>query len=503
MNDLRTLFGSETASDLALVSGLQRQTEASRLRALVGAPSEPDGQSSTPDTLSEFEVGSSGRLHAEKLASLVGNVASGVSPGLRPNFSTLDDPVVAAGAGPGPSPASMSTDLTTLVGSGLGGPDGYAAHGLAARTRDLTAGIAARFPDTWDPRASASAEELSVRATPMGKGAPGGWLPPELARAGARPLFGGHRRAGAVNYLSIGVAVIAIVALVGTATLALVQRTTANPATVAAVSLREREAELSNEIAELRTASSLYDAAVKEARALAEVSAPVLAGLQGRLNAASLLVADSSRSALLQSVAAAVPVSVPEYRRGAIDEESLADVAGAIDRVRVARESLPALVANARDGRSQVMAAISAFRLELSNLGAAMEAEVQTLLADNDFAEATLAAAVTDAAARVIDAQQAGGDGLAQMSAFGPAVDALRADNERARNLAIRDPQIFPFRPSPQGPTVDDPSSGGGMSTPNPTPGGVPPSSEPGGTPDPTAPPLETPIDAPTEEPSQ
>ncbi len=310
---------------------------------------------------------------------------------------------------------------------------------------------------------------------------------------------------GAVNYFSVAAASLAILALVGTASFAVVQRATANPADEAMVSLREREAELANETQVLQTAADLYSASVSEAASLAESSAPVLAGLSGRVDAPALVSAEASRAALQKAAESAVPVSVPVYQRGSIDEKSLTDVGQAIDGVRLARESLPPLVTDARDARSQVVAALTGFRTDLKTVGAAIESSTAALLADNDSAGSAFRSALSDAAAKVAAAQQAGGDGLAEMTSFASAVDALRVEDARVRAIEQAERDAEPVTPTPRNPGSgtrpgDTSNPGGGSSSdegtdpsPSPSPEAPQPSPEPSVEP--------TPEPSPTEEP--
>jgi hypothetical protein len=352
---------------------------------------------------------------------------------------------------PEPTVPEVPGALANLIGPAQASVD----PSLSDHLRGLTGG------PKVDVR-SASSQDLSALVGERGKGAvDDGWLAPELAKAGKRPLFGGRRRSGAVNYLSVAAAVLAVVAIVGTVSLALVQRATANPADDAMVSLREREAELANDTNVLQTAADLYVASVAEAVQLGESSAPVLSGLQNRVDAVPLTAAEASRTALLAAAGAAEPVSIPAYSREPMDEKSLADVGEAIDRVRLARDSLPALITDARDARSEITSAIGSFRDALRAVGAAIQAEAEKIVSTNDSAAQSFRDAVVNAAARVTTTQRAGGDGLAEMPAYVAAVDALRAENQRILALEEAERESVPARPAPR-----SPGSGSGGTNP-------------------------------------
>jgi len=429
-------------------------------------------------------------------------------------------------------PAKGSETLRALVGASdrqtepaastetLRGLVGEAAELSAYEPRDLSVLIGSSDEPTSKPtamsalaalvgdresqdRAAASLDLSALMGTPARPIVDiDGWQAPELAQVGGRPLFGGRRKAGAVNYLSVAAAALAVVALVATTSFAVIQRATANPADDAMISLREREAELANETKVLQTAVDLYEGSVEEAASLAETSAPVVAGLTGRVDGAVLGSVETARATLATAAASAMAVSVPAYQRAQIDEKNLADVGKAIDSVRLAREELPALVASARDARSSIVSALAGYRAELLSLGTAIESEAAKLVAENDSAGSSFRTAVTDAAARVLTSQRAGGDGLADMPAYAVAVDALRAENARIIALEEAEREATPTRPTnPNGGTDsgrDPDSNNSDPGTPSPEPSQPAPSPDPEPSPEPTQP-EPTPEPEPTE----
>ncbi len=460
MSDLRSLFGTTIEDDSAPAPRPSSAHSVASLRALVGGP-RVEASSERPGPTLDLRrvVGPSEALVPERVPYSIGAVVG--EPTLLARPSVISD--LSAVVGP-PEPTTTGTSgesLEALVGAG----------------------------------------RIEV--------AEAGWTAPELTQAGRRPLFGGRRRAGAVNYFSVAVAVLAVLALVGTVSFAVVQRATANPADDAMVSLREREAELANETKALQTSADLYAASASEAAGLASASAPVLGGLQGRVDAAPLAAAEASRASLEQvSVAAlAAPASVPAYERDQIDEKSLADVGKALDAVHLAREALPALIADVREDRSRVVDALEAFRAALASVGAAIEAEAAKIAEANDSAAASYRSAVTDAAARVKAVQQAGGDGLGEMTSYAVAVDALRAENKRVVAIEEAERESAPTQPSTRNPSSGESRSGstptspgGSNNTPSPAPTETtPPPTDPTDPPvDPTDPPVD-PTDPPVD----
>lgn len=455
MNDLRTLFGSTREQTSAGRNTSSGSADASALRALVGAQEgAPNGSRPANSSALKDLVGGASLAEEERSAPGLAELLGG--PKLDSAAHSRRDLAALVGGSPATSGSAPKSDLTTLVGTG----------GTAAEQD--------------------------------------GWRAPELAQVGKRPIFGGRRKAGAVNYLSVAAAVLAVVAIVGTASFAVVQRATANPADDAMISLREREAELANDTKVLQTAADLYAASIAEGAALAQNSGPVLTALQSRVDPVPLAAAEASRMALLQATEVATTVTVPTYARAAIDEKSLADVGEAIDDVRLAKDSLPALVTAARDARSQVTSALSSFRVELTSLGSAIETEATKIVVTNDSASQSFRAAVTDAAARVRASQQAGGDGLSEMPVFAAAVDALRTENQRVLALEEAEREATPSQPSTRNPGSGGSNSGGGSSNPgNSNPSPTPAPSQPSSPSEPSTPPSDPPTEEPTEEPSQ
>lgn len=426
-----------------------------------------------PDTGSERRARASSSATSDETSSLLALVGSPLPSAAADNRASSDRLLALVGPSEILRSDSASSDLTALVG------------GLERAPRHSTS------------------NDLSALVGIVGATAAGdGWRAPELAQAGKRPLFGGRRKAGAVNYLSLAAAVLAVVVLVGTASVAVVQRATANPADDAMVSLREREAELANETKALQTAADLYKASIAEATALGQESASVLTGLQGRVDAGPLAAAEASRVSLLSAASSAPSVVVPIYSRVLTDEKDLADVGKAIDAVRVARESLPALVTDVRDDRANIVGALASYREALRGLGNSIESGLSRLIAENSSAPETFRNAVADAAGRIRASQQAGGDGLADMPTYAAAVDALRAENARIVALEEAEREATPNRPTnPNGGNSnnrDPDSESSDPGTPSPEPSQPAPSPDPEPSPEPSQP-EPTPDPEPTE----
>ncbi|MFF8189216.1 hypothetical protein ACF044_18385 [Microbacterium sp. NPDC016588] len=381
-------------------------------------------------------------------------------------------------AAPRASSSSSSQSLAMLVGEPK-------QERVTASTSPLSSLWGGSAPEIVGSRPATKGASLSVlvgepEATVLGAG----WAAPETAQVGRRPILGTRRRQGPVNFISIAAATLAVIALAGTTTFAVVQRVTANPADGAMVSLREQEAELQNATAVLQTSADLYSGSLTEASAMVESGAGPLAALRGRAEQAPIDVAESARTALAQTVATPETVKIPVYVREAIDEKSLTDVGRAIDDVRAARSAIPPLVDAARTARTTVVSAMDTYRAALLSLGAAIEAEVPKQLQANDAASDTFGGAVTAAAERIRAAQAAGSDGVSEMPAYAAAVDALRAENQRilALRQAVGDTEEDAPRRTQQSPTLSVPD----LPDPQPsTPSETTPTDPPAPTPDP------------------
>lgn len=314
------------------------------------------------------------------------------------------------------------------------------------------------------------------------------WLAPELARSGRRPRVSGRGRGGSVSTMSVIVAIAAVVMLAGTTTYAAIQRVTANPADEAMVSLREREAELRNDILGLVTSHDLLTLVLDDARGVSETAASVLPALQGRVADAPVSSAEAARVALDEKIASVPNIVLPDYQRPVLDEKSLSEVGHALDEVRRQREALPPVVDQVRFSRSAVASALDTFRDELRALGTEIESAAARIVDERDLASESFRVDVTDAASRVLSVQQSGSDGLAEMAVFASAVDALVVENERVLDeiqgrTPVRTPPVRSVVPT--APSNPGGSSGEGQPSPDPgsgTGGDVEPTPSPGDT---------------------
>jgi hypothetical protein len=408
-------------------------------------------------------------------------------------------------------------DLRSLVGSANSSPNkwrpadtaglrslvgiGDSTRAVAESSTSAISALVGSSPGS-SPKAASDLTELVGGAVPRRDDR--GWMAPELAQPARRPRFASHRRGGSVGILSIIVAVVAVAALAGTTTLALVQRATANPAAEAMNGLREREAELQNEIQGLQTSTDLLTSVVEGAEASSRAAAGVFPGLRGRVEDEPLNAADSARAALDSAISSVPVVVVPVYRRDAVDEQSLEVVGHALDEVRRAREALPPLVTEVRTARSGVASALEDFRAHLRDLGASIETTAARVVETQDAAGESFRQDVTDAAASLLSAQRSGADGLAEMASFAAAVDALNAENARVlEEPTVRTRYTPPAGGSPSPTTPNSPTDPGDSgvtdpSTPTPSDPGTGGTDQPAPDPSPTSGDDGSPGDTPT-----
>ncbi|MBT9606340.1 hypothetical protein [Microbacterium sp.] len=294
-----------------------------------------------------------------------------------------------------------------------------------------------------------------------------------------------------MNFLSVAVAVLAILMLLGVGSFALVQRATANPADSAMASLREREAELANEISRAQTAAELYEASREQAAASASAAADVLESLDGTIEPETLAAAQAARLSLERVASTPIDASVPKYTRATIGEKSFQQVARAINTAQGLQDSLPELMTEVRRARADVMAASAEFNASMRKVAASLERIATARLSDT-AASAPFLDAVSAATARVRDAQGAGGDGLTQIRDLVSALEALTSESERVlterRDATDRSapapnapqfgtpPVVEPTEPSP----VPSPQEASPPAEPPPAPNPSPSSSDPG-----------------------
>lgn len=258
------------------------------------------------------------------------------------------------------------------------------------------------------------------------------------------------RRRRRFDPLTVIAASVAVVALAAAGTVVGVQTANASPADGAMQSLRADEAMIQNSEQSFTTShdrlattltqgaadAAALRAAVDGARVTQDLRAEdaTVAVLDAEL--ADQLVAELDRHiAALQGVA--LPDAVNPYRRGDLDEDSLAEIGGAIEAAQEQIELLDEATMQLREQRIAVDALEAAHRTKLEGLAASFTDAATQVLEVNEDAEPEFRDAVTAAAAGVVTSGLGGTAGVAALTAYRDAVIALIADELRAdRELA-------------------------------------------------------------------
>lgn len=136
-------------------------------------------------------------------------------------------------------------------------------------------------------------------------------------------------------------------------------------------------------------------------------------------------------------VAALEPPAAPEqYTRERIDEDSLTEVASAIDAAQQRLTELDGVTASMREARSALDARVEALRDQLAVFTATVPGTAEKVVGEHPDAEQDVKDALTDAAASLASADLMTDDGLAALTGYRDATvavvsDQVRADRER------------------------------------------------------------------------
>lgn len=295
-----------------------------------------------------------------------------------------------------------------------------------------------------------------------------------------------YRRVDWVSAIAAGVAVVSVAV---TAVFTGVQVASADPAADAVEILASDEASLAGAEKSLTTSTSNLQESITTALADAALIRAALAELAATEEHAetadpadlhsAVQAVDSYTAALGQAV---VPTPPPPYERGRVDEDSLASVGEAINRVQEASTALEDASDELRTARTAVDALGTTYTGQLATFAqtlttyAAAENEAHPV-AGQEFRDA-----VTAAATAVTATALNGASGAAVLTAFRDAVLALREEDRRVREVEEREREREQSQNNQQPVTP----------TPAPDPGTDPGTTDPGGTDPGTTPPEET-----------
>ncbi|WP_426184769.1 hypothetical protein [Microbacterium sp. TWP3-1-2b2] len=291
----------------------------------------------------------------------------------------------------------------------------------------------------------------------------------------------GHRR---VDWVNTTVGAIAVAVVAATAAFTGVQVASADPAADAIEVLTADEASLAGAEKSLVTSTTALDASIATQLADAAIIRTALnemAATEERTETAdpaaltaAVQAVDAYRTALEQAVVPTVPAA---YERGAIDEDSLASVADAIDRVQEASTALDAASDELRTARTAIDALTTTFTGQLATFAGTLTAYATAENEAYPAAGQEFRDAVTTAATSVTATPLNGASGAAALISFRDAVLALRDEDRRVREIEEMERQQSQNNNWP--PTQETPPADSGATDPDTTDPGV---TDPGAT---------------------
>lgn len=261
-------------------------------------------------------------------------------------------------------------------------------------------------------------------------------------RDSGRPVFvpavakgSRRRRPRRIDWINLSAAVLAGVVVVGTIGFAGVQAAGASPASVASQALEEDRAALASAEQGMNAAVERFTTEVNTGEAQAAAARGAILALdETMIDTAARTTVVAAADAYIASLQGIVLPALPEpYTATDVDEESLTEVAAALDEVRERSAAVDDAVTEIRALRTSVeqsgtvyLQALSAFA---STFPARAAIEVEEYpVADQEFRDAVTAAAATLATAPLNEAS-----GQQALTAYQDAVQALRDDDLRAR----------------------------------------------------------------------
>lgn len=244
------------------------------------------------------------------------------------------------------------------------------------------------------------------------------------------------------DWMTIGLAVLAVVAVVVAALVVARSMAEASPAANALDTLSQTEAELVDTQSMINRDIALVQTDRDAGLASADALAAPLASFGDTVDENALATVEAARQAY---VAAATALVVPEplapYRRGSIDQDSLASVGTAIDSANEQRLALDPIAEEVSAARTALTAADNTFAAALSAFTGSIPPYAQTLVDDNPDVDAEVSDAVIAAADALVAADLTTPPGLAAVTTYTEAVAAMREEQilwdeeaERIRN---------------------------------------------------------------------
>lgn len=228
----------------------------------------------------------------------------------------------------------------------------------------------------------------------------------------------------------------------------------------------------------LQEAIGIYDDTVELAQTTADSAGPPLAAVAGMTDETLLTASNTALADLVAQLAVDTAFETPAaYERGDVDLTDLDAIAAATEAAEAHAAAVTAATDEVRLAQAALQQKLDALRAAQVALGASLPATAEVIAAENPRAEQSFRDAVIAAAAAVPAAQNAGGSGDAELTAYAEAVTALRGDQVRAEEVVE---PVRPANPAPQPTPTTDPAP-----APDPVPVPDPPT-DPVPVPDPT-----------------
>lgn len=353
-------------------------------------------------------------------------------------------------------------------------------------------------------RASARPALVAMVDSAVADAKPLGTVPPTSLADTRRP----RRRRDLINVTAAG---LAVVALVATGIAGGVQAATASPVTDALRALKADEKTIASASAGLDAARERLTASIADADAAAAQLRPALEAARAATDpadippgeteaprdAGTIPIADGK--ALDEALAAvdvyradiaalSVPAAPAPYSRGKTNEDSLTEVAAAIDVAQLQLSEIDRATAEVRAQRTALDSRTATFTAQLATFAATFPKAAQASVDGNPDADRKLKDAVTAAARAVTAVDLLTESGAASLVAYRDAVVALEAGQVYADRVreeqARREAEAEAEQSRPQGPRPQP--------QPSPTPSDPVPSDPPPSDPAPTDPPAES-----------
>lgn len=239
------------------------------------------------------------------------------------------------------------------------------------------------------------------------------------------------------DWVTVVLALLAVVAVVVAAAVVARSMSAASPAANALDTLVQTEADLVNMQSTINRDIGVLQSDKDAGAAGAQALAAPLASFGDTADEAALATAETARQAYIAAATAiVVPEALAPYRRGQIDEDSLASVGTAIDSANEQLSALEPVVAEVETARAALTVADDTFAAALSAFTGSIPPFAALLVEDNPAVEVEITDAVTATASAVAAADLMTATGVSAISPYTDAVATMRDAQELAEDRA-------------------------------------------------------------------